>query len=382
MNKFKLCLSAAALALLAGCSNGDTQWRALSAPSYDKLADNDQDGVIIAREQCRQTARGLAVDNDGCPSNDSKDLRREAKFYFQPGEDQLDEGGRYSLNSFIDSLKGQDNWQVEIKGFADTQGDVLRNRVLAQRRVDLIARQIAGQLPATAVQLSPHVEEGDFSVRNASITADDWDGDGILNASDRCDKTDSRHQVDTSGCPVYEERLVEMSLAVRYQRKSAAIDPVYYPKIRKLAEFIQRYNVAKVDVLGHTSLVGAGWYNRQLSQERAESVRQMLIDEFGIPADKLTAVGRGMSEPLDPRDDESAHSVNRRVEISLSEVLKVEKERARQETAEENRRVSVTATSQLESDNLRWHVYIMEQAESGTPAGVPNAQDESDRGGW
>ena len=382
MNNVKLCLGAGLLALLAGCGSVDSQWQALSAQSYEKLVDLDKDGVIIAREQCRDTAKGLAVDNNGCPSNDSKDLRREAKFYFQPGEDQLDEGERYSLKSFIEGLKGQDNWQVEIKGFADTQGDVLHNRVLAQRRVDLIARQIAGELPAKTVQLSPHVEEGDFSVKNASVTADDWDGDGILNASDRCESTDPLHQVDTSGCPVFEERLVETSLAVRYQNKSADIDPVYYPKIRKLAEFIQRYDVAKVDVLGHTSLVGAGWYNRQLSQQRAESVREMLIEQFGIPAEKLTAVGRGMSEPLDPRDDESAHSVNRRVEITLSEVLKVEKERARQETAEENRRVSVTATSQLESDNLRWHVYIMEQAESGNAAPAPNVQDESDRGGW
>jgi hypothetical protein len=54
----------------------------------------------------------------------------------------------------------------------------------------------------------------------------------------------------------------------------------------------------------------------QLSQRRAEEVRTYLI-ERGMPADRITAVGRGESQPVASNDSPEGRAMNRRVEIIL-----------------------------------------------------------------
>lgn len=73
---------------------------------------------------------------------------------------------------------------------------------------------------------------------------------------------------------------------------------------------------SEVMVIGHTDRVGSVDGNDRLSQKRADSLRDLLI-ESGVPADKLEAVGRGERDPLVPTDDEVDEPKNRRVEISV-----------------------------------------------------------------
>jgi outer membrane protein OmpA-like peptidoglycan-associated protein len=71
-------------------------------------------------------------------------------------------------------------------------------------------------------------------------------------------------------------------------------------------------------VAGHTDGVGSAPYNLDLSQRRAETVRRVLIESFGIPEQRLIAVGFGferLKNTADPRADE-----NRRVELINLEV--------------------------------------------------------------
>ncbi len=71
-------------------------------------------------------------------------------------------------------------------------------------------------------------------------------------------------------------------------------------------------------VAGHTDSVGSAAFNLDLSQRRAETVREFLVENFEIPAARLIAVGFGFEQlklPQDPRADE-----NRRVELINLEV--------------------------------------------------------------
>lgn len=65
-------------------------------------------------------------------------------------------------------------------------------------------------------------------------------------------------------------------------------------------------------VVGHTDAVGTREFNQRLSQQRAEAVRDYLV-EHGVPAERLRAVGKGY-EQLKNSDDPQADE-NRRVEI-------------------------------------------------------------------
>ena len=62
--------------------------------------------------------------------------------------------------------------------------------------------------------------------------------------------------------------------------------------------------------------IGPQTYNLQLSQRRAEAVRDFLV-QTGIPATILSTKGFGKSDPRVPGDSEQARAANRRVEIGI-----------------------------------------------------------------
>jgi outer membrane protein OmpA-like peptidoglycan-associated protein len=75
---------------------------------------------------------------------------------------------------------------------------------------------------------------------------------------------------------------------------------------------------AKVALEGHTDSIGSDDYNQSLSERRARSARQYLLDSFGIPNSRLTAVGMGKSDPIASNNDELGRSHNRRVDFIFS----------------------------------------------------------------
>ena len=80
-----------------------------------------------------------------------------------------------------------------------------------------------------------------------------------------------------------------------------------------LAEAAKRQAV-EVQVTGHTDRVGTDANNDRLSLERAEAVRDMLVQR-GLKSNFIRAVGRGEREPLIPTPDEQPELRNRRVEV-------------------------------------------------------------------
>ena len=73
----------------------------------------------------------------------------------------------------------------------------------------------------------------------------------------------------------------------------------------------------RVLVIGHTDAVGPAAYNRQLSTERADAVREALAT-YGIASSRIRADGRGEVEPRADNDTVDGRQANRRVEIMVT----------------------------------------------------------------
>ena len=83
-----------------------------------------------------------------------------------------------------------------------------------------------------------------------------------------------------------------------------------------IIQILNEYPTAKFTVEGHTDSVGSDKLNQKLSEERANSVRDFLIDK-GIDAGRLTAIGYGESKPIATNNTRAGRAQNRRVEINL-----------------------------------------------------------------
>jgi len=68
-------------------------------------------------------------------------------------------------------------------------------------------------------------------------------------------------------------------------------------------------------VEGHTDSSGDFDHNMELSKQRADSVKQWLVDNHGIAADRLRTMGLGSTQPKDTNDTDSGRQQNRRVEL-------------------------------------------------------------------
>ncbi len=137
----------------------------------------------------------------------------------------------------------------------------------------------------------------------------DSDNDGVPDYLDQCPNTVAGVMVDEKGCTL------KYTLHIEFEFDKAEIQPRYHDDLRQAADFIKRYQAPKILIAGHTDNIGEEDYNKQLSQRRAASVRQYLIENFDIQADRLAARGYGQSRPIAPNTTPEGRQQNRRVEI-------------------------------------------------------------------
>ncbi len=95
---------------------------------------------------------------------------------------------------------------------------------------------------------------------------------------------------------------------------SAAIKSASGPLLDALAAGLKAESASRITIVGHTSSEGADEYNQKLSQRRADAA-VTAIAARGIAGTRMTADGRGESQPLADNVTATGRSLNRRVEI-------------------------------------------------------------------
>jgi outer membrane protein OmpA-like peptidoglycan-associated protein len=88
-----------------------------------------------------------------------------------------------------------------------------------------------------------------------------------------------------------------------------------WPILQALAGLLKKDSALKVQITGHTDSTGDANANQNLSERRAKTVKQTLIDKYGVDPSRLTAKGYGAEQPLLTNDTEQGRAINRRVEL-------------------------------------------------------------------
>lgn len=112
------------------------------------------------------------------------------------------------------------------------------------------------------------------------------------------------------------ELIVTMPQDILFDFDSAVVRPDLQRDLRTLADNLNRYPDRTVRVVGHTDNVGAVAYNQNLSERRASAVAAVLRNS-GVDGRRISAVGRGMSDPVASNATPEGRRQNRRVEIYI-----------------------------------------------------------------
>lgn len=150
----------------------------------------------------------------------------------------------------------------------------------------------------------------------------DNDGDGILDASDKCvnePETKNNYQ-DEDGCPdtipAQVQKYTGIIQGINFKFNSAEITRKSYPVLDRAAKVLSDYPDVRIEIQGHTDNKGKAEYNKDLSQRRAESVKNYFISK-GIDQARLSATGYGQEVPIADNKTNKGRAKNRRVEFKL-----------------------------------------------------------------
>ena len=153
----------------------------------------------------------------------------------------------------------------------------------------------------------------------------DADNDGVLDSNDKCLNTPADVKVDATGCTVVERRDVSVKIEILFPNNSSVVTNPNSSELQELATFMKRFPSTEAVVEGHSSSVGDAQYNLNLSKKRAYAVRKILINDFGLDASRVEAVGYGETRLKDTGDNAAAHRANRRIQVKVTALVDVKK---------------------------------------------------------
>jgi outer membrane protein OmpA-like peptidoglycan-associated protein len=96
------------------------------------------------------------------------------------------------------------------------------------------------------------------------------------------------------------------------------LDPRSQDIVVRIGQILNQHSSARILLEGHTDSVGSSEVNLKISQDRAQSVKDMLVDQ-GVDANRIEVAGRGDSQPFVQNDTEANRQLNRRIEIVVLE---------------------------------------------------------------
>nr|MBN2276654.1 OmpA family protein [candidate division Zixibacteria bacterium] len=142
----------------------------------------------------------------------------------------------------------------------------------------------------------------------------DSDNDGVFDGLDDCPQSQPGLPVNKSGCldlTIFEKPMI---LNIKYYSGSFEFDRETKVILDDVVKMLLRAPDIKVEINGYTDNIGTDEANRQLSQKRANRVRDYLVEQ-GIDTKRLIANGKGETNSITSNDTREGRQKNRRVEL-------------------------------------------------------------------
>ncbi|MDX1795259.1 MAG: OmpA family protein [Hydrogenovibrio sp.] len=245
-----------------------------------RYRDLDEDGVPDKRDVCPNSAKGYAVDKDGCELDSDHD-----GVY-----DRIDQCPNTAPGTPVN--------------FLGCEGDSDKDGVLDSR----------DKCPMTP--LNTPVNQYGCKVDN------DADGDGVPNSMDQCPKTPKGKVVNKFGCQPQTKLTMQITFAVG----SWNIPTNQKKELEQNASKLKQLRADEVVLItGYTDASGGVENNLKLSWERANSVKNYILSNFSYAKEQFYILGKGESNPIASNATKAGRKQNRRIEFQVINIKKLPK---------------------------------------------------------
>jgi len=282
--------------------------------------DADGDGVLDNDDCCPRTALGSTVDEHGCALIEIDLSRSVVPFEFSSAK--LSEVGKKIWINIAEQIKQFPGVVVELSGHTDSKGSDEFNRRLSLKRSQAVEQFLldagvkSAQLRVKAYGESSPVASNDVDEgrsKNRRVEAHLLQSVKQISAAEGLPESCKQITEDKNIVEDFSLESVTTSFdAYGFQLLSDSAKETW----KKVADRLIDDPDLQVELAGYSDNSGNEELNQQLSQQRAESVREYLVS-LGVDEGRLKAVGYGEEDPIADNSTVAGREANRRVEVYL-----------------------------------------------------------------
>ncbi|MBU4487223.1 MAG: OmpA family protein [Candidatus Delongbacteria bacterium] len=282
--------------------------------------DTDKDGIIDDLDKCPNEPEDFDgyQDEDGCPDNDNdgdgvSDLKDKCPNESEDLDGYKDEDGCPDDDNDGDGIKDSydncPNDPEDFDGYEDMDG-------CPENDND------KDGIPDNLDKCPNEPEDFDGWMDTDGCPDYDNDGDGISDEIDKCPseaETINGFQ-DEDGCPdavilKKDERIVLDN--IYFKLGSAELETESFASLNSLKKVFLDNRGIVIQIEGHTDSQGSEEYNLNLSNQRANTVAEYIVNVLRISASQISSIGYGESKPIASNKTSKGRAQNRRIEFRV-----------------------------------------------------------------
>lgn len=262
-------------------------------------------------------AAGLML--GGCGTTRTAALQNAQSFYSQTQADPMvAQNAPVALHQAGETLKkaeaaDNEERQEHLAGVAEIQ----TRQAIAEAQ-DKVARNEFQQLSGQREEILAQAREQEAAQARSQAQMSQQQAEQAQQQATQARQEASQLRQELEGLQTQQtERGVVLTLSdIYFKVDKSNLAPGAALNLSRLADFLRKHPDQKVIIEGHTDSTGSAGYNMQLSQQRANSVKEMLVAN-GVNPDQITTKGYGESFPVASNTSTAGRQQNRRVDVVI-----------------------------------------------------------------